>query len=198
MTPRTDDLDAVRAELGDPPHHAADLADPDAPARVMAAAVDHFGRVDVLVANHARSALGTLDAVTAESLDAAWAVNARAAVLLVQAYAAQPTPPRDGRVVLFTSGQHRGPMPGELPYAISKAAVYGMTASLAEAVRDRGITVNAVAPGPIDTGWAGPELLATGAFGRPEDVAGLVAFLAGPDSAWVNGQVLDADGGARG
>lgn len=200
----SDDLDAVLAALGTPPHISADLAEHDAPGRVMAHALRALGRVDVLVANHARSAAGTLDAVTAAELDAAWAVNARATVLLVQAFAAQAPPPDDGRVVLFTSGQHLGPMADELPYAISKGAVHQMTRSLADAVAERGIAVNAINPGPVDTGWATPALVESlsgrfpsGRWSRPEDVAGVVAWLAAPGAVQLTGQVLDAEGGFR-
>jgi 3-oxoacyl-[acyl-carrier protein] reductase len=183
-------------------HVEADFADPDAPQRVVAAAVESFGAVDVLIANHARSSNRSLDEVTAEELDLTWAINARAVVLLVQAFAAQARP--GGRVVLFTSGQHLGPMAGELPYAISKGAVHQMTRSLADAVADRGITVNAVNPGPVDTGWPSPDLreqlrgaFPAGRWGRPDDIAPVVAWLASPESAWLTGQVIDAEGGFR-
>jgi 3-oxoacyl-[acyl-carrier protein] reductase len=168
-------------------------------------AVDRFGAVDVLVANHARSAPGALSGITSTDLDLAWAVNARACVLLVQAYAEHHDDARpDGRVLLFTSGQHRGPMAGELPYAISKGAVHQMTASLADALADRAITVNALNPGPVDTGWPSEELrerlrpaFPAGRWGQPEDIARIVSWLTSPESAWLTGQVIDAEGGFR-
>jgi 3-oxoacyl-[acyl-carrier protein] reductase len=183
----------------------ADFADPEAPRRVVEFAVEQFGALDILIANHARSALGSLRSLTAAELDVAWAVNARAVVLLVQAYADRHDDSRpDGRVVLFTSGQHLAPMADELPYAVSKGAVHQMTQSLAAALADRAITVNAINPGPVDTGWpteADRERLSTrfprGRWGTPADIAAVVSWLAGADSAWVTGQVINAEGGFR-
>lgn len=195
----------------------ADLADPAAPEAVVAAALSRFGRLDVLVANHARSSAGALGEVSADELDRGFAVNARATVLLVQAFAAQldgsrPTtsrattsradPGRGGRVVLFTSGQYHGAMPGELAYVASKGAVHQLTASLAVELAPRGVTVNCVDPGPTDTGWADDRVRAavragspSGRWGTPDDAARLVSWLAGPDSGWVTGQVIASDGG---
>jgi 3-oxoacyl-[acyl-carrier protein] reductase len=195
-------------EVGDGLEEAArleaDLSDPNAPARLIDAAVDRLGAVDILVVNHARSSNVALEDVTAGELDLTWAVNARAAVLLVQAFAARHDDSRPGRVVLFTSGQHLGPMADELPYAISKGAVHQMTSSLADAVAERGITVNAINPGPVDTGWPSDELrerlrpdFPAGRWGRAGDIAPVVGWLASDESAWVTGQVIDAEGGFR-
>lgn len=202
--------DGVLAALAAPAdrlgHLECDLADPDAPAALVDAAMDRFGALDVVVANHARSSRATLVEVTAAELDASWAVNARASLLLVQAFAARHDDSRpDGRVVLFTSGQHLGDgMPDELPYAVSKGAIHQMTRSLADALADRRITVNCVNPGPTDTGWATPDQDATverampfGRWGRPDDVANLVAFLVSDQGGWITGQVVDSEGGFR-
>jgi 3-oxoacyl-[acyl-carrier protein] reductase len=183
-------------------HLEADLADPEGPAAVMGAARIALGQVDVLVANHAASVEGTVEAMTAQSIDLALAVNVRATLLLVQQFAAGFEGGRGGRVILLTSGQGRGPMPREVPYATSKAALSGIVPTLAAALAPRGITVNAVNPGPTDTGWAPEDVRASvveamprGRWGTPEDAARLIAWLASEESEWVTGQVIDSDGG---
>ena len=201
-------IDGVLGALGEPDrvgHLAADLGSPDAPAVVLDAARERFGPVDVLIANHARSSTQSLEQLTADELDRTWAVNARGTLLLVQAFAAQHDDARPGgRVLLFTSGQHLAPMSGELPYAVSKGAIHQMTRSLADHLADRSITVNAINPGPTDTGWTTPELteavgrsMPFGRWGEPSDVANLVGFLVSDDGAWITGQVIDSEGGFR-
>lgn len=202
-----DDIDAVIDLLGGEgerlAHRAVDLADPAAPAALVDAAVERFGELDTLVVNHARSQDATLDQIDAAMLDAVWAVNVRASLLLVQAFARRYRGDR-GRVVLFTSGAHRGPMPTEIPYAATKATLATITATLADAVIERGITVNCVNPGPTDTGWATPEHaefvarhMPRGRWNAPEEAAAVVALLLSADAASVTGQVLDAEGGFR-
>jgi 3-oxoacyl-[acyl-carrier protein] reductase len=183
----------------------ADLGEPGTPRRVVEVALDAFGAVDALVVNHAHSSEQSLAAVTVEELDRAWAVNARAAVLLAQAFAVVHDDERpDGRIVLLTSGQHLGPMPGELPYVLSKGAIHQITATLADELAERRITVNALNPGPVDTGWATAELreslthrFPAGRWGQPGDIVPVLAWLLSTEGAWITGQVIDAEGGFR-
>jgi 3-oxoacyl-[acyl-carrier protein] reductase len=183
------------------PSLESDFAEPDAPGRVVAAARDALGPLDVLVVNHARSGEGRLGELTAEHIDAFLHENVRASLLLVQAFAAQ-FEADDGRVVLLTSGAHRGPMPSEVAYAVSKGALAVATATLADELADRGITVNCVNPGPTDTGWGLEEVdparrMPAGRWGKPDDAARLVAWLCSDDARWITGQVIDSEGGFR-
>jgi 3-oxoacyl-[acyl-carrier protein] reductase len=184
--------------LEDVPVLREDFLDPAAPERCVAAAAP----LDILVVNHAYSSdrgLGDLDAA---EIDRALAVNVRASLLLVQAFHARHDGRPGGRVILMTSGQHRGAMPGELPYIAGKGALHQLTASLAAACAPKHITVNCVDPGATDTGWASPavraEVLAEEPFGRwgePDDAARLIAFLCSDDGRWVTGQVITSSGG---
>ena len=190
-------------DLGAPvAHHAADFADPSAPEEVMDAVTRAYGHVDVLIANHARSSQQSLTELTAEEIDLSYAVNTRATLLLVKAFAAQHDDVRPGgRVVLFTSGQHRGPMPDELPYIASKGALHQLTGSLGSALAPRGILLNTVDPGATDTGYADSatyervrRLSPMGRWGEPDDAARLVAWLVSDEARWVAGQVLTSNG----
>lgn len=195
----------LRAIGGRVEHVEADFEQPDAAVSVTAAGVAAFGHVDVLVANHARSSSQGVGALTVDELDRTLAVNVRATLLLVQAFAAQHDGRDGGRVVLFTSGQGKGPMPGEVPYVASKGAIEQVTPTLAAELMAQNITVNAIDPGPTDTGWADAEVYAAveaqsprRRWGTPDDAARLVAWLAGPESDWITGQVVHSDGGFSG
>ncbi|PRH76086.1 3-ketoacyl-ACP reductase [Streptomyces solincola] len=207
--------DGVREALADPAaavHHGpGDLADPAGPARLVATAAEALGgRIDILVANHALSGQdGALDEIDAAMLDAHWAVDTRAVVLLVQAYARLrgALPPRTpgGRVVMMTSGQDHGAgMPQEIAYGLAKGALASATRTLATALADQAVTVNTVNPGPVDTGYldgAAYEHIAgmfpAGRWGLPDDPARLIAWLATDEAEWVTGQVIDSEGGFR-
>lgn len=196
-------MPALAAELGAAGELECDFADPGAPAACVAAAADALGHLDILVANHAMSCDQDLEALEAGAIDATLAVNVRATLLLVQGYAARHNDARSGgRVLLFTSGQQLEPMARELPYAASKGALHALTASLAAHLAPRGILVNALNPGPTDTGWATPELtryelrrLPLGRWGSADDAARVVGWLATDEAGWVTGQVITSDGG---
>ncbi|GIG41468.1 SDR family oxidoreductase [Cellulomonas phragmiteti] len=214
-----DDVDALLAELQAELVPGArldatslDLAEPTAGQELVTRAVAALGHLDVLVCNHARSGGdGPLAEQTAQSLDAHWAVNARSTILATQAFAAQHDGRPGGRVVWMTSGQLHGPMPGEIAYVASKAALAGLTPSVAADLAARGILLNTVNPGPVNTGYLDletanrpPEVLEAvlahfpgGRFGEPDDPARLIAWLVSDAGRWVVGQVLSTEGGFR-
>ena len=191
--------DELPPDIGGATWAAADLHDADVPARLVEQHLAVHGGLDALVVVHARSSMKDLDTVTADELDLSFAVNTRATVLLVQAAARASV----RRVVLFTTGVHRDPMPTEIPYVVSKAALQGITATLAAALAPSGATVNCVNPGPNDTGYADAEDLAYVAsrmplaarWGNPEDTAQLVSWLVSDAAGWITGQTVDTDGG---
>ncbi|MCC6793133.1 MAG: SDR family oxidoreductase [Thermomicrobiales bacterium] len=179
----------------------ADLSLAETPANLLDRVTDRLGFPRVLVNNAAHSTHTSYDELDAGSLDAHYAVNVRATALLVSELARR-WPGGPGRVVNMTSGQARGPMPNELAYAASKGAIEAFTLSVSPAIAELGITINAVNPGPTDTGWMDDalkqELLPKFPFGRiggPADAARLVAFLASDDAAWITGQVIHSEGG---
>jgi 3-oxoacyl-[acyl-carrier protein] reductase len=194
-------LAAADASVG---HMELDLALPEAPAQLIDAAAEAYGHLDILVCNHARSGdspLGTLDAAL---LDAHWAVNTRSTILLTQAFAARHDGRPGGRVIFMTSGQDLGPMTGEVAYAASKGALASITKTLADQLADQQITLNAVNPGPVDTGYASPEAYEAvrrhspqHRWGVPDDPARLIAWLVTDDASWITGQVINSEGGFR-
>ena len=208
-------LDSVRAHLTPGARLTgieADFRDPMAPRAVIEHAVAELGHVDALVCNQASSGRdGGLEEITAADLDHHWAVDARAGLLFVQAYAERfrPDPDRDapalaGSAVLMTSGQGLGPMPREIAYCTAKAALAGITPSLAAGLAERGIRLNTVNPGPVDTGYMdAPTLRAvdamfpSGRTARPQDPARLICWLLTDDASWVTGQVISTEGGFR-
>ena len=177
-----------------------DLADPDAPGRVLDAAA-RLGPPLILVNNAAHSVDADYRTLDAASLDAHYAVNVRATVLLSVEFARRYRGGPGGRIISLSSGQGVGPMPRELPYATTKGAIEAYTASLAPDVAALGITVNAVDPGGTDTGWMSEDLkahirneLGFGRIGLPEDAARLILFLASDAGAWITGQTIHSRG----
>ncbi|WP_412076251.1 SDR family oxidoreductase [Streptomyces xanthophaeus] len=184
---------AVRADAGDAEQAAA----------AVEATVRGMGRIDVLVNNAGVGVIGPLDGLGRDDVDRVLAVNVRGAFLTAQAAAARMG--AGGRIITIGSCMvQRVPGPGGTLYAMSKAALTGLTKALARELGGRGITANLVHPGPVDTDmnpadgpYAGPQaaLTALGRFGAAREVAAMVSFLAGTDAAYVTGAEFAVDGG---
>ena len=208
-------MDSIRTHLVGPARLVdipADLAASGEPARVVEQAAAAAGHLDALVCNQAMSSPdGSLSEMTEAVLDAHWAVDARASILLAQAFAVQEgfavTAPsgsarRRGSIVFLTSGQGLGPLPGEIAYAAAKAAIAGLTLTISEELIDAGITVNTVNPGPVDTGYvteadreATAVMFPQGRWGEPDDAARLITWLLTDEARWITGQVINSEGG---
>jgi 3-oxoacyl-[acyl-carrier protein] reductase len=179
-----------------------DLSLPDSARRLLDGAEESLGRPSILVNVAAYSSRDGFEELDAETLDAHYAVNVRAMALLSVGLARRYPGGSGGRIINFSSGQTIGPMPEELAYAATKGAIEAFTRTLAAEVGHKGITVNAVNPGPTDTGWISEELaqellpkFPSGRLGQPEDAARLVAFLASDEADWITGQIINSEGG---
>lgn len=193
-------------------HAEIDLEHADGAEQLIARASAALGHLDVLVCNHAKSGGdGRLSELTAADFDSHWHINARATLLATRDFAAQHDGRPGGRVIWMTSGQVAGPMSNEIAYASSKAALAGITPSVADDLIERGIVLNTVNPGPVNTGYLDdltgdrdPEQIEdalshfpAGEFGVPDDPARLIAWLVSDAGRWMVGQVLSTEGGFR-
>ena len=182
----------------------ADVAQASDAERLFAEAVKKFETVDVVVHCAGIMPLGLIGANNIEMFDRVIATNLRG-TFLVLALAAKEVA-AGGRIIAFSSSVLAKSFPGYGAYIASKAGVEGLVHVLANELRGRRITVNAVAPGPVATdlflkGKTDQQiqelshLAPLERLGQPEDIANVVSFLAGPDGAWVNAQILRANGG---
>ena len=182
----------------------ADVSDPNAVRRMFDAAEAAYGGIDVLVNNAGIMSLSAIAETDDASFDRHIAVNLKGTFNTLREAAKRLR--EGGRIVNFSSSVVGMLMPTYGVYAATKAAVEGLTSVLAKELRGRNITVNAVAPGPTAT-----DLFLKGKpqevvdrmakmaplerLGQPSDIADVVSFLAGPDAAWINGQVVRVNGG---
>jgi 3-oxoacyl-[acyl-carrier protein] reductase len=183
----------------------ADAADADASKAAVEKTVATFGRLDVLVNNAGTAIPKTFEETTLEELDRLIDVNVRGTFVATQA--ALKHMKSGGRIIMIGScvGE-RAMTPGLVPYAATKGAVKMFTQGLSREVGTRGITVNNIQPGPIDTDlnpaagdWATPQKANTALdrYGSVDEVAALVAFVAGPEASYITGANLTVDGGTN-
>lgn len=183
----------------------ADAADPKAVTDAVNAVAGAFGGLDILVNNAGIIRGGPIEDMTLKDIDDTLAVNVRAVVVASQAAARHMV--EGSRIISIGSClAERVPGPGVSLYALSKAALIGWTKGLARDLGPRGITVNAVHPGPTDSDMNPADgsdadrqrsIMAIPRYGRAEDVAALVAFVAGPEGGSINGAGLTIDGGTN-
>jgi 3-oxoacyl-[acyl-carrier protein] reductase len=181
----------------------ADAANVDAVKDAVAKAVATFGRLDVLVNNAGTAIPKPFDETTLEEMNRVIDINIRGVFVTTQA--ALKHMKDGGRVIMIGSAVgERAVAPGLVPYAATKGAVKMFTQALSREVGSRGITVNNVQPGPIDTDlnpasgdWAVPQKAATALnrYGLAEEIAAMVSFVAGPESSYITGANLTVDGG---
>jgi len=182
----------------------ADVSDPAAVGAMFEFAAKQFGGIDVLVNNAGILSQSTIADTSDSDFDRLIAINLKGTFNALREGAKRIR--NDGRIINFSTSLVGSLMPSYAIYAATKAAVETMTSIMAKELRGRNITVNAIAPGPTATDMfltgKSPELIQQMAkvpplerLGTPDDIAGVVSFLAGRDAGWINGQTLRANGG---
>ncbi|SFH30589.1 3-oxoacyl-[acyl-carrier protein] reductase [Priestia megaterium] len=179
-----------------------DLSQPDAPRKLLDEVQNKLGYPSILVNNATHSVDVDFRSIDADMLDAHYNVNIRGTCLLTVEFARLIEGKHGGRIINMVSGQDKSPEPGNLAYVATKGAVSTFTKSVAIELAPLKITVNAVDPGPTNTGWMSSELkeellpkFPMGRLGEPRDAAKLVIFLASEESEWITGQIIHSDGG---
>lgn len=180
----------------------ADLSDPTVPTQLIEKVRRRFSHIDILVNNATHDEVSDLEDMDADCLDRHYAVNMRGTLLLCREFARVHDGRPGGRIISMSSGQSLTPMPGNLPYAATKGAIEAATMALSVALAPKKITVNAVDPGAVDTGWMGDDLREAlakstplGRVGEPMDAARLIRFLASDEAEWITGQIIRSRGG---
>ena len=176
--------------------YPCDLSTPGGPEELIQTVNRTHGAISAIILSHAHCAESGILDTTAESFDKHVAVNARASLLLIAAFARQI--PDDGGAIVALTSDHTT---GNLPYGASKGALDRIVISAARELGPRGISANVLNPGPVDTGWMDIDLRTSltahhplGRLGTPADIADVVSFLVSRPGRWISGQLLQSDG----
>ncbi|MBD5114196.1 MAG: 3-oxoacyl-[acyl-carrier-protein] reductase [Ruminococcaceae bacterium] len=200
-----DIMDKIRALGVKCEKYIADVSDGAQVEAMVKAVKDNFGSIDVLVNNAGITRDGLLARMSEENYDLVIAVNQKSVFNMMRHVVPVMMKQRSGRIINMSSVAGLHGNPGQFNYSASKAAIIGMTKSAAKELGSRGINVNAIAPGFISTPMTDAltdeqkkaifEMIAMKRYGTVEEIAGVASFLAGKDSSYVTGQVIEISGG---
>ncbi len=195
----------IKAEGGKAYPYQVDVADSDSVSALVKGVVDRFERIDILVNNAGVTADNLVVRLKEDDWDSVIDTNLKGTFNCIKAVARTMIKQRGGKIINMASVVAMVGNPGQANYCASKAGIIGLTKSVARELASRGITVNCVAPGLIKTGMTdalpdeakeeATRLIPLGRMGDPEDVAGVVKFLASPAADYITGEVIKADGG---
>ncbi|QQE78898.1 SDR family oxidoreductase [Alicyclobacillus sp. SO9] len=179
-----------------------DLSEKDSHLTLLHEVHTELGSPSILVNNATHGVNEDFRSLSADSIDFHCAVNVRGTMLLSVEFARQIEGKHGGRIINMVSGQDITPEPGNLAYVATKGAISVFTTSVAVELAPHNITVNAVDPGPTDSGWMNDELkefllskFPMGRIGEPRDAAKLIVFLASDEAEWITGQIIHSNGG---
>lgn len=181
-----------------------DLSAPNAINILLDKVKEKLGNAHILINNATYSTTTGIDDFLGDELDKHYNINIRATTLLTIEFIKRFENSEGGRIINLTSGQSLGPMPSEIAYAITKGAIETLTYTLSQEIASKGITINAVNPGPNDTGWMDEDLKKTlirqfpmKRLGMPQDTANLIGFLISEKAEWITGQIIHSEGGFK-
>lgn len=181
-----------------------DLSNTSSVKKLLDEVENKLGSPSILVNNATYSTSTNIDNFSAKELDKHYEVNIRATSLLTIEFIRRFNKGKGGRIINLISGQSLSPMSGEIAYAITKGATETLTFTLSQEIASKGITINAINPGPTDSGWMSDEVKneLMGMFpmkriGKPRDAAKLIAFLASEEAEWITGQIIHSEGGFK-
>lgn len=181
-----------------------DLSKDNAIETLFSQVKNKLGNPLILINNATYSTETSIKNLSSEELDKHYEINIKATTLLTVEFIKQFKFTKNGRIINLSSGQSLGQMPNEIAYAITKGAIETLTNTLSQTIASKGITINAVNPGPNDTGWINEKLrnqlisqFPMKRIGKPKDTANLIGFLTSENAEWITGQIIHSEGGFK-